>query len=110
MSDMRLFHSLAQAQRSHVSPNFLDVFETRGFTATLAGITPPKRVITISGPDRVLIFVVDDGFIDSRVFCFRVVQTHLVASYLCLRDAFGQRFKGYKRNEKMMSVVPRKPS
>src|SRR5829696_6252572 len=67
------FHSVAQAQWPHVGPYFFDVLETFGLSACRACITPPWRVFTISGPDRVLLLVIDYCFVDG-VFSFRIVH------------------------------------
>src|ERR1041385_4727869 len=74
------FHLAAQAQRSHVSPDFFDVLETLSLRAGLAGVTPTNGIVPIRGPDRILFFLIDDCLVGSRVFSFRVVPTHLVVS------------------------------
>src|SRR5689334_12149556 len=73
-------HALTQAQGPHVAPRFFDVFETGGFSAGFAGIPPAEWILTVSRPDGILIFVIYNGLIDRRVFCFRVVRIHV-----CLR-------------------------
>ena len=65
-----VLHVLAQAERPHISPDFLDVVETLGFQAAFAGIEPAQRVFSLLGPDRILLFVIDDDFVDRSVFFF----------------------------------------
>ena len=41
------FHLLPQAQRTHVSPDLLDVGEALGLRARLAGVAPAERVLAV---------------------------------------------------------------
>src|SRR5258708_16578550 len=65
---LHLFHLLAQRQRPHVGPDFLDVGQALVLRAALADVVPAERVLAVRGPDRVLLFVVDDDLVDRVVF------------------------------------------
>ena len=77
-----LLHLLAQAQRSHVEPDFLDVCQTFLLHPAFSGIIPAKRVLPVCGPDGVLFIVVKDHFINGVVFSF--VTVHVVSFQLLL--------------------------
>src|ERR1700680_286430 len=65
---LHLFHLLAQRQRSHVGPDFLDVGQALVLLAALADVVPAERILAMRGPYRVLLFVVDDHLVDRVVF------------------------------------------
>src|SRR4051812_22147695 len=77
----RLFHLLAQTQRAHVSPDLFDVCEAFGLRARLARIVPPERILAVGGPNRILLFVIDDDLVDGCVFS--LIQTHRISSFPC---------------------------
>src|SRR5215212_8361607 len=74
-----LFHLLAETERPHVGPDFLDVSQTFFLRAALAGVVPAKRILPVGGPDRVLLLMVDDHFVDGVVFS---VVTHTYVSFV----------------------------
>src|SRR5213594_614992 len=47
MASVLLVHLLAQAEGSHVGPDLLDVRETIGLRAALAGVAPSGRILTV---------------------------------------------------------------
>ena len=69
-------HLDAEAQRTHVGPDLFDEREDFVLRAGLAGIAPAGRIRLVRRPDRVLLFVVDDGLVDGLVFCL-VRSAHL---------------------------------
>src|SRR3954470_16751212 len=73
-------HVLAQAERPHVGPHRLDVFEAFGLRSALAAVAPSERILAIGRPDRVLLFVVHHDLVDSRVFPFVSRHTACVSS------------------------------
>ena len=64
----RSLHLLPQAERSHVCPHLLDVAETFRLGSTFAGIPPAKRVVLVCRPYGVLLFIIEDYFINGIVF------------------------------------------
>src|ERR1043166_7849181 len=64
------FHFLAEAERSHVGPYLLDVSEALLFRTSLARVIPAKGVFAVGRPDRILLLVVQNDFIDSGIFSF----------------------------------------
>src|SRR6185369_787482 len=69
---------LAQAQRSHVSPDLFDVLQTFGLHTGFTGVKPTECILAIGRPNRVLLFVVEHNFIDCLIFC--VISVHLFPS------------------------------
>jgi len=63
-------HLFSQTQRPHIGPNFLDVGKTLGFRAGFACIVPAQRVLPVGGPDGVLLFMIQNDFVDGCVFVF----------------------------------------
>src|SRR5436853_1275264 len=72
----KLLHFLSQAERPHVRPDLFNVGEAVGFRAGLAGVSPPKRILFVLGPYRVLLFVVDHDLVNRRVFSIRITPPH----------------------------------
>ena len=68
---IHLGHARSQAQRAHIGPYFLDVVETFGFGPALAGIVPAERIRPMHRPDRILLFVVYNNFVNGIVSLFR---------------------------------------
>jgi hypothetical protein len=67
-----VLHSLAEAQRAHVRPNFLNVAKALGLASDLPTIGPAKRVRAIRRPYLVLLLVVDHHFVRHAIFIFDV--------------------------------------
>src|SRR5919199_439245 len=67
-------HLLSEAERPQIGPYRLDVGQTFRFGPTLACIRPSERVAALGRPDRILLFVVYDDFVDRRIFA--VVTLH----------------------------------
>jgi len=59
---------LAQAQRSHVSPDLFDIGQALTLQAALASITASQWVLAIGRPDGSMLLMVDDDFIYGCVF------------------------------------------
>jgi len=74
---LRCFHLLAQAQWPHVSPYFLNESQAFGFRSTFPGSEPAERIISMVGPDRILLFMVDDNFVDGSVFLIMAIHVAL---------------------------------
>lgn len=70
-----LRHPLTEAEWTHVSPDFLDIGQALPLRPGLSRVIPAESVFTASGPNRVLLFVVDYYVVDRCVFGF-VVVTH----------------------------------
>src|SRR5690349_2726480 len=70
-------HLLSRTEWSHIRPDFFDVGEAFLFRARLAGIVPPEGVFAVGGPDRVLLFVVNDNFVNGFVLSFFAHTTPL---------------------------------
>src|SRR5262245_11363095 len=71
---VNLPHLPAQTHWARVLPNLFDEGQTFLFGAGLARILPARRNLAVLGPDRILLFMVDDYFVDGGVFLF--VQAH----------------------------------
>src|SRR5882762_3677420 len=80
-----LLHFLAQAQRPHVRPDFLDVGEALVFGALLAGILPAQGVFLVGRPDRILFLMIDHHFVNSRVLALPVHEASGLLIYTKLR-------------------------
>jgi hypothetical protein len=72
------FHLLAQTQRPHVGPHLLDMGQALFLRAAFAGVVPAKRVLAISWPDGVLLFVVLYNFVDGCILCFVSIHVSLL--------------------------------
>jgi len=66
-----LGHARSQTQRAHVSPHFLDVVQTFGLGPALSSIVPAERIRPVHRPDRILLFVVYNNFVNGIVSLFR---------------------------------------
>src|SRR5215813_13524815 len=64
------FHLLPQAQWPHVRPYFLDVGQTFFPAAAFARIGPTGSVFPVSGPNRILFFVIHYDLVSRSVFLF----------------------------------------
>lgn len=71
------FHRLAQAERTHIGPDLLDMFEALRFRARWAFRSPSIGDLSVDRPNGILLFVVDDNLIDGRVF---FVSVHVSVS------------------------------
>src|SRR5712691_9435418 len=80
-----LLHLLAQTQRPHVRPDFLDVSEALVFGALLAGILPAQGVFLVGRPDRILFLMIDHHFINSRVLALPAHEASGLLIYTKLR-------------------------
>src|SRR6516164_8392880 len=69
-----LFHLLSEAQRTHINPYRLDVVQAFLLETAFAHILPAEGIVTVSWPDRVLLFVIDHDFVDRGIFL--VVSLH----------------------------------
>ena len=69
-SQCLFLHPLPKTERPHVRPDLFDVSQTFGLRPALPRVLPAERVLAIRRPDRVLLFVVDDHFVNRRVFSF----------------------------------------
>src|ERR1051325_4500519 len=72
----QLFHLLPQTERPHIGPNFLDVCKALSFRSNLPGILPTRRILPVLRPNRILLLVIHDHFVDRFVFIFRMLQSH----------------------------------
>src|SRR5262249_43752785 len=81
----RFFHPPAQAQRTHVGPDFLDVLQALRLEPALADVVPAERIVAMRRPDRILLLVIHDHFVDRVVFLLVVVH----GSALSYRDVIG---------------------
>src|ERR1041385_7539345 len=63
-------HSPAETERSHIGPHLLDISEAFLFRTRLAGVVPAEGIFTIGRPDRILLLVVHDNFVNSVIFSF----------------------------------------
>src|SRR5215813_5288355 len=63
-----LFHFLAQAQRAHVCPHFLDIRQAFFFCPGLARIPPTQSIFTMGGPDGILLLMVHNDFVNGLIF------------------------------------------
>src|SRR3989440_12360874 len=63
-------HLFAEAERSHIGPDFLDIGQAFALGSLFAYFSPAQRRLAVSKPDRVLFLVVDDHLIDPLVFFF----------------------------------------
>src|ERR1700722_4137872 len=86
-------HMLAQAQRSHVGPHFLDVSETLVLRPAASRFAPARGYVSPVRPDRVLLFVIDDDAVDARVAITIGCDAHVCS----LRD--GDRFAEMVRDQ-----------
>src|SRR5215813_1312621 len=77
----RLFHLLPQAQRAHISPNFFNIFQTFLLQTTFADILPAKRILSVGGPYRILLFVIHNDLVDGSIFLF--LSVHRCLPYVC---------------------------
>src|SRR5689334_12939247 len=75
-----LCHLFSQAERPHVGPHFLDVREALCFWSNLPDIIPSQRIFLVIRPDGILLFVVDDHFINRRVLVLRILRNHKLIS------------------------------
>src|SRR4051794_23179812 len=66
----RLLHFLAQAERTHVGPDFMDVGEALRLRTRFAGVVPAEWKLAAGRPDRVLLFMIHDHSVDGGVFPF----------------------------------------
>lgn len=57
------FHRLSETERPHVRPDLFDVCQALFFSTGLPGVVPPERVLPVGRPDRILFFMVHDGFV-----------------------------------------------
>src|SRR5690606_5389014 len=80
-----LLRALPETQRAHVRPDLAHVRQALRLASALASIPPTGGIVVIHEHDRVLLLVVDDHSVRSRVFF--LVLTHL-ASIELQRDAF----------------------
>src|SRR5262245_5450824 len=71
-----LLHLPPETEWSHISPYFFNVGQTLRFEAALSYILPPERYFLIIGPDGILLFVVDDDFVNSSIFSIRIMKAH----------------------------------
>src|SRR5688572_26457581 len=63
-------HLLAEAERTHVRPHFLDVGQALRLGAALGNLGPPEGQLTVDRPDRILLFVILHHAVRGRVFAF----------------------------------------
>src|SRR5712671_1815621 len=75
-----LCHLFAQAERSHIGPDFLDVGQTFALGSLFAYFPPAQWRGPVSKPDRILFLVVDDHLINSLVLFF--ISWHVRNSFL----------------------------
>lgn len=54
---------------AHVDPDLINIRQTFRFNAASAHICPPQRILSPGRPDRVLLFVIDEDFVDRLVIC-----------------------------------------
>ena len=64
---MKLPPSFSETERTHISPNLLDVGEAFVLSPAFSYITPAQCILSVGGPDGVLLFMVYDDFVDRRV-------------------------------------------
>src|SRR5262249_9149878 len=69
-------HFLPQTERSHISPDILDVGQAFGPEALRTYLLPAEGRLPISRPYGVLLFVIDHNLVDGGVFC--IVPHHSV--------------------------------
>lgn len=69
-----LLHLLPQTERPHVGPHLFDMRQTFCHGPAFACIGPAKRIFLVCRPDRVLLFMIQNDFVDSIVL--RVVGVH----------------------------------
>src|SRR5437867_5682773 len=81
-------HFLPQTERSHISPDILDVGQAFGLEALLTYLLPAERGLPISRPYGVLFFVIDHNLVDGGVFC--IVPRHGVPPMLLCISADGR--------------------
>src|SRR6266436_3871926 len=63
-----LFHLLSQTQRPHVGPDFFDIVQAFRLWTCFSNFSPAQRWLTIGKPDRILLFMIHNNFINSVVF------------------------------------------
>src|SRR5258708_9620504 len=80
-----LLHLVAQTQRTHIRPDFLDVSEALIFGALLAGILPAQGVFLVGLPDRILFLMIDHHFVNSRVLALAVHEASGLLIYTKLK-------------------------
>src|SRR5690348_11773959 len=68
-----LFHLLSEAERAHIGPDFFDVIEAFLLGAGLTDRAPAEWDFAALRPYRILLFVVDDDRVNSRVFAIRIL-------------------------------------
>lgn len=61
---MLFLHLLAQAQRAHVRPDFVDISKAFGLGASLANCAPAAWDFLVFGPDRILLLMIDNNGVD----------------------------------------------
>ena len=78
-----LFHFDTQAQRTHISPDLANVFQTLSFCSRFACISPSERQFTMGRPDRILFFMIHNRFVNCLVFAvvhFSLLLTHSIST------------------------------
>jgi hypothetical protein len=75
-----LFHLFAEAEWSHVSPHFLDVFKAFRLGTAISCISPTERIISVGRPDGILLLVIYDHFVKCGVF-FVVSIDHIAINF-----------------------------
>src|SRR5947209_11371072 len=75
-----LRHLFAQAERSHIGPDFLDIGQAFALGSLFASFSPAQGRLPVSKPDRILFLVVDDHLIGPLVFFF--ISWHVRNSFL----------------------------
>jgi hypothetical protein len=78
VSKSSFLHFLSQAERAHISPDFLDIRQTFRFAAALAGVTPTQGVFAVNRPDGVLLIVVENNLVDGIVLLFLIIHFDLL--------------------------------
>ena len=80
-------HLPAETERPHVGPDTLHVLEALVLETTCTNAPPPQRVGQMRRPDRILLFVVDDDFVNGRVFLVfdTLITVSLLTGSVCRR-------------------------
>src|SRR6185437_345617 len=58
LAESLFLHPLSQAKRTHICPYLINVTQAFLLRAALAFISPPKRIFSVSRPDRILLFMI----------------------------------------------------
>jgi len=83
-----LLHFHPQAQRAHISPNLANVFQTLSLCSRFTCIFPSERQFTMGRPNRILLFMIHNRFVNGFVFAVIHFRSPLNDKYGDRREFF----------------------